>query len=172
MLTEKQIAQLKQHPELGWISALKAGAIPQLVEARTLQLFPVLILVGGGAQTQARGTIASHRKELEAIRRQLERRKKKILHKEEIALKVGRVVSRFTMAKHFALTIEDGRFQAQRRAGSGSVRQTFCSRADQKTTEANGRGISGAELSHLAPSTGHALQKYLPGTSEERSALL
>ena len=62
MLTEKQIAQLKQHPELGWISALKAGAIPQLVEARTLQLFPVLILVGGGAQTQARGTIASHRK--------------------------------------------------------------------------------------------------------------
>jgi hypothetical protein len=32
---EKQIAQLKQHPELGWISALKAGAIRQLVEAGT-----------------------------------------------------------------------------------------------------------------------------------------
>jgi len=53
--------------------------------------------------------------ELEAIRQQVARRKKKILHKEEIALKVGRVVNRFKMAKHFALTIEDGRFQAQRR---------------------------------------------------------
>src|SRR6266436_214585 len=53
-------------------------------------------------------------KELEAIRQQVARRKKKILRKEEIALKVGRVVNRFKMAKHFELTIEDGRFHAQR----------------------------------------------------------
>ena len=43
------------------------------------------------------------------------RRKKKILRKEEIPLKVGRVVNLFKMAKHFAFTIEDGRFRAQRR---------------------------------------------------------
>src|SRR6516165_10140180 len=194
MLTEKQIAQLKQHPELGWISALKAGAIRQLVEAGALQLslfdqqnlveirtalYPDERLVAcfnpllaEERKRKREELLQATEKELEAIQRQVARRKKKILRKEEIALKVGRVVNRFKMAKHFALTIEDGRFQAQRRAGSGSVRQTFCSRADQKTTEANGRGISGAELSHLAPSTGHALQKYLPGTSEERSALL
>ena len=52
--------------------------------------------------------------ELEAIRQQVARRKK-ILRKEEIALKVGQVVNRFKMAKHFELTIEDGRFHAQRR---------------------------------------------------------
>jgi len=54
-------------------------------------------------------------KELEAIRQQVARRKKKILRKEEIALKVGRVVNHFKMAKHFELTIEDGKFHAQRR---------------------------------------------------------
>ena len=53
--------------------------------------------------------------ELEAITQQVARRKKKILRKEEIALKVGRVVNRFKMAEHFELTIEDGRFHAHRR---------------------------------------------------------
>jgi len=78
-------------------------------------------------RTPWRGTLAEERKrkreellqateqELEAIRQQVARRKKKILRKEEIALKVGRVVNRFKMAKHFELTIEDGRFHAQRR---------------------------------------------------------
>ena len=53
--------------------------------------------------------------ELEAITQQVARRKKKILRKEEIALKGGRVVNRCKMAKHFELTIEDGRFHARRR---------------------------------------------------------
>lgn len=137
MLTEKQIAQLKQHPELGWISALKAGAIRQLVEAGALQLslfdqqnlveihtalYPNERLVAcfnpllaEERKRKREELLQATEKELEAIRQQVARRKKKILHKEEIALKVGRVVNRFKMAKHFALTIEDGRFQAQRR---------------------------------------------------------
>ena len=137
MLTEKQIAQLKQHPELGWISALKAGAIRQLVEAGALQLslfdqqnlieirtalYPDERLVAcfnpllaEERKRKREELLQATEKELEAIQRQVARRKKKILRKEEIALKVGRVVNRFKMAKHFALTIEDGRFQAQRR---------------------------------------------------------
>jgi hypothetical protein len=43
-------------------------------------------------------------KELETMRQQGARRKKKILRKEEIALQVGRVVNRFKMAKHFGLS--------------------------------------------------------------------
>lgn len=137
MLTEKQIAQLKQHPELGWISALKAGAIRQLVEAGALQLslfdqqnlveihtalYPDERLVAcfnpllaEERKRKREELLQATEKELEAIRQQVGRRKKKILRKEEIALKVGRVVNRFKMAKHFELTIEDGRFHAQRR---------------------------------------------------------
>ena len=137
MLTEKQIAQLKQHPELGWISALKAGAFRQLVEAGALQLslfdqqnlveirtalYPDERLVAcfnpllaEERKRKREELLQATEKELEAVQRQVARRKKKILRKEEIALKVGRVVNRFKMAKHFALTIEDGRFQAQRR---------------------------------------------------------
>src|SRR6058998_2729151 len=132
MLTEKQIAQLKQHPELGWISALKAGAIRQLVEAGALQLslfdqqnlvemhtalYPHERLVAcfnpllaEERKRKREELLQATEKELEAIRQQAARRKKKILRKEEIALKVGRVVNRFKMAKHFALAIEDGRF--------------------------------------------------------------
>src|SRR5258708_2187168 len=137
MLTEKQIAQLKQHPELGWISALKAGAIRQLAEAGALQLslfdqqnlveihtalYPDERLVAcfnpllaEERKRKREELLQATEKELEAIRQQVARRKKKILRKEEIALKVGRVVNRFKMAKHFELTIEDGKFQAQRR---------------------------------------------------------
>ena len=137
MLTDKQIAQLHQYPELGWISALKSGAIRQLVEAGALQLslFDQQNLVeihsalypGERLVACFNPLLAEERKrkreellqatetELEAISQQVARRKKKILRKEEIALKVGRVVNRFKMAKHFELTIEDGRFHARRR---------------------------------------------------------
>jgi len=137
MLTEKQIAQIKQHPELGWISALKAGAIRQLAEAGALQLslfdqqnlveirtalYPDERLVAcfnpllaEERKRKREELLQATERELEAIRQQVLRRKKKILRKEEIALKVGRVVNRFKVAKHFALTIEDGRFHAQRR---------------------------------------------------------
>jgi GAF domain-containing protein len=38
MLTETQIGKLKQHPGLGWISALRGPAIRELVESGSLQL--------------------------------------------------------------------------------------------------------------------------------------
>jgi transposase len=137
MLTDKQIAQLHQDPELGWISALKSGAIRQLVEAGALQLslfdqqnlveihtalYPCERLVAcfnpllaEQRKRKREELLQATERELEAITQQVARRKKKILRKEEIALKVGRVVNRFKMAKHFELTIEDGRFHAHRR---------------------------------------------------------
>ena len=137
MLTERQIAQLKQHPARGWISALKAGAIRQLAEAGALQLslfdqqnlvemhsalYPderlmacFNPLLAEERKRKREELLQATEQELEAIRQQVARRKKKILRQEEIALKVGRVVNRFKMAKHFELTIEDGRFHAQRR---------------------------------------------------------
>jgi len=56
--------------------------------------------------------------ELEAIQQQVARRKK-ILRKDETALKVGRVVNRFKMAKHFAppSKTDDSMTSAGRRFG-------------------------------------------------------
>ena len=137
MFTEKQIAQLHQHPELGWISALKAAAIRQLVEAGALQsslfdqqnlveihtaLYPGEPLVAcfnpllaEERKRKREELLQATERELEVITQQVARRKKKILRKEEIALKVRRAANRFKMAKHFELTIEDGRFYAHRR---------------------------------------------------------
>ncbi len=49
------------------------------------------------------------------IKREVERRSKKPLERKEIALKVGRVLNRFKVGKHFLLTIEDDRFDWSRR---------------------------------------------------------
>ena len=38
MLTGTQIGKLKEHPGLGWVSALRAGAIRELADSGALQL--------------------------------------------------------------------------------------------------------------------------------------
>ena len=60
--------------------------------------------------------LAATEKELTRISKQVARRKKTPLKKDEIALKVGAVVNRFKMGKHFELTIEDGLLRWSRRA--------------------------------------------------------
>jgi hypothetical protein len=52
--------------------------------------------------------LAATEKELARIGREVKRRKRKPLPEAEIALKVGKVLNRFKMAKHFELTIADG----------------------------------------------------------------
>jgi hypothetical protein len=56
--------------------------------------------------------------ELKRIAKQVARRKKTPLKKDEIGLKVGAVRNRFKMGKHFELTIEDGRLSWARREES------------------------------------------------------
>ena len=56
--------------------------------------------------------------ELARLARQVAGRTKKPLKKEQIALKTGRVINRFKVAKHFQLSIEDGVFAWQRSATS------------------------------------------------------
>jgi len=54
-------------------------------------------------------------KELTKISKQVQRRNKTPLKKDEIALQVGAVRNRFKVGKHFALTIEDGVLRWSRR---------------------------------------------------------
>jgi hypothetical protein len=140
MLTETQIGKLKQHPGLGWVSALRAGAIRELADSGTMQLslfdeqnlaeirspsYPGERLVACYnpllAQERKRKReelLEATEKELKRIAKQVARRKKTPLKKDEIGLKVGAVRNRFKMGKHFELTIEDGRLSWARREES------------------------------------------------------
>ena len=136
MLTQTQIDTLAKHPQLGWISALRSGAIRKLVRAGAIQLslfdeknlaeisspdFPGERLVVcfnpllADERRRKRGELlAATEQSLDKIAREVARRTKKPLLKEEIALKVGKVIGRFKMAKHFELIIDDGRFEYRR----------------------------------------------------------
>jgi len=62
--------------------------------------------------------LAATEKELERIGREVTRRKRKPLPQAEIALKVGQMLNRFKVAKHFEVTIGDGLLHWRRRPDS------------------------------------------------------
>jgi len=137
MLTQTQIEHLKKYPGLGWISALRSESIRQLVQEGCLQRslfdevnlaeirspeFPGERLVAcyNPLLAEERGRrreelLAATEKELEKLARQVARRTKKPMKQAEIALKAGRVINRFKVAKHFELIIQDGLFAYSRK---------------------------------------------------------
>jgi transposase len=136
MLTQTQIEKLKAYPQLGWISALRSGSIRKLVENEELQLslfdqqdlaeitsaeFPGERLVACFnpllAEERARKRAAllwATEEKLQRIAREVARRTKTPLLKDAIALKVGKVVNRHKVGKHFSLHMEDGVFRWER----------------------------------------------------------
>jgi transposase len=136
MLTQTQIEKLKAYPQLGWISALRSTSIRKLVENKELQLslfdtrdlaeitsdeFPGErliacfnpLLADERARKRKELLLATEEK-LQRIAREVARRTKTPLLTDEIALKVGRVVNRHKVGKHFILHIEDGVFRPER----------------------------------------------------------
>ena len=140
MLTQAQIEKLKAYPQLGWISALRSGSIRKLVENQELQLslfdqrdlaeirsdeFPGERLVACFnpllADERARkrkDLLLATEEKLQRIAREVARRTKTPLRKDEIALKVGKIINRHKVGKHFSLHIEDGVFRAERNEAS------------------------------------------------------
>jgi len=132
MLTETQIEKLGAYPGLGWISALRSAAIRGLVESGNLQMslfdqrglaeirspeYPAERLVAcfnpllaEERKRKRRALLEATEKELERISKQVARRTQKPLGKDEIGKKVGKVIDRFKVGKHFTLTIEENRF--------------------------------------------------------------
>ncbi len=137
MLTQTRIEDLKQHPGLGWISALRSGAIRALIEKGQLEssLFDTdnlaeitsadypnerLIacfnpLLADERARNRRALLEMTEARLHKIKAEVERRTKSPLSKEQIGLKVGKVLNRFKMGKHFKLSIEEGSFSFTRR---------------------------------------------------------
>lgn len=140
MLTQTQIDALKKHPELGWISALRSGSIRRLMASGDLQrsLFdetnlaeirspefpgerlmacynPLLADERGRKREEL---LVATEKELAKLARQVSRRTKRPMSQTEIALKAGRIVNRFKVAKHFELSIAEGVFDYARQPAS------------------------------------------------------
>lgn len=133
MISQKQIDELRKVDSMAWITALKTGAIRRLMKAGAVQLdlfdernlfelthkdFPGERLVacrnatlGRKRNHQRESMVEATKRELEKIRTQLERGtlKKEERTKDRIGVRVGKVVNKYKMAKHFVLKIEDNR---------------------------------------------------------------
>jgi transposase len=140
MLTQPQIDKIKKHPGLGWITALTSVAIRGLMEKGALQLslfdeknlaevtspdYPGerLMACYNPLLDEERGRKRSELLEatdkgLGKIAKEVARRTRKPLKEAEIAFKVGKVLGRYKMGKHYRHTIGNGTFQWARREDS------------------------------------------------------
>lgn len=136
MLTQTQIETLQQYPGLGWISALRSEAIAELLRKGLLQRqaladvtlaeiaspdFPDERLIACyNAQLAKERTakrqrlLAATQVHLDKLVVQVQRRTKKPLSAAEIGVKVGKVLNRHKMAKHFVWEIAAGSFSYRR----------------------------------------------------------
>jgi hypothetical protein len=133
MLTQTRIKNLREHPGLGWISALRGPDIRQLADTGdlTMSLFdsrnlaeinsdefpgerlivcynPLLAEDRKRTRTELLDAAA---KDLEAIVVRVKKRTRKSMKADEIGLATGKVIQHRKMGRHFIFTIEDGRFE-------------------------------------------------------------
>ena len=138
MLTEARLREdVKPIEGLSWISALRSPAIRQLVERGSLQLslfdekdlaeiedpeYPGERLIVCRNPFLAKERARKREDLLQATERELDKiveataRPQRRLHgKGKIGVRVGKVIDKYKMAKHFELTITDDRFHYQRK---------------------------------------------------------
>jgi transposase len=140
MLTATQIDTLRRYPGLGWISALRSEAIRALIEEGRLQAsafagvnlaeitspdFPGERLVAcynallAEERRRKRNELLQQTEgQLTRLAQYVARRTRQPLTQAEIALRAGKRINRYKMAKHFRLTITDGHFAWARREES------------------------------------------------------
>jgi hypothetical protein len=133
MIGQKQIDELDALPGVDWITALKNATLRQLWEEKVLQMglfdernlfefthpdFPEERLVACRNLELAQARAAKRQSLLEATSRELEKvrtmvargRGKAPTTREAIGVRVGKVIDKYKVAKHFILEIEDKRF--------------------------------------------------------------
>ena len=137
MLTQTQIDTLRKRPGVGWLSALRSSAISKLIDKGHLERslfdeknlaeicspeFPGERLIACYNPMLAERRKRKREELLQAteatfqrIAKQVARRTKKPLAKDEIGVKVGRVLNKHKVGKHFTLTIADSLFQWNRK---------------------------------------------------------
>ena len=130
MISQKAIEALRSLEAVAWITALKSAQIRSLVESGSLQLglfdernlfefthgdFPGERLVA--CRNAHLAQLRAHKRQalLQATVAELDKVRSMVEHKrlrgaDRIGVRVGRVVNKYKMAKHFDLTIEAQRF--------------------------------------------------------------
>jgi transposase len=138
MLTQTQIAMLKEHPGLGWISALRSGSIRRLLadgllvktdlEAQRLAEitspdFPGERLVAcynpqlaEQRRQKRQELLAATETELSALAASVAKSVDRPETTAEIGVRAGKILNHFKVAKHFTLTIRDGHLGWARKA--------------------------------------------------------
>jgi transposase len=134
MISHKAIDSLRELPGLAWITALKSSQIRALVQSGALQLglfdernlfefahpdYPHERLMacrnadlGRRRAHKREALLVATEKELEKVRTRVENGL--LSGRDKIGVRVGKVVNKYKVAKLFALTIEDGRFEFHR----------------------------------------------------------
>lgn len=140
MLTEARIEALRATPGVGWISALRSAAIRGLIEQGHLQRslfdrlnlaeitspdFPGERLIAcynpllADERRRKRGELlAATAGLLEKVAAQVARRTRTPLTAEQIGARVGRVIHRYKVAKHFVWSLAAGRLRWSRNEAS------------------------------------------------------
>ena len=135
MISSKAIEEMRETEGVGWISALKSVSIRALVEQGQLQLdlfdernllelsspdYPGERLVA--CRNPELAKLRTHKREelLAATEASLEKIKArvealKLVGRDEIGLRVGKLVNQYKVAKHFELTIGDNAFTFARK---------------------------------------------------------
>jgi hypothetical protein len=131
MISHKAIGELRELAGLGWITALKSGQIRALVEGEALQLglfdersvfeltheeFPGERLIA--CRNPELAKLRAHKRQalLQATQKELEKVRAsvqagRLSGRAKIGVRIGRVVNKYKVAKHFKLTIEDKGFE-------------------------------------------------------------
>jgi transposase len=138
MLTEPQITKLKEQEGCGWISCLRSGDIRKLMESRDPSDAPLFTqsniaeishpdfrgerlvacynaFLAADRDRTRKELLACTEELLKKLARDVNRRKRKILSAAEIGMKAGKVIGKYKVAKHFALSIGDGRIAWSRK---------------------------------------------------------
>jgi transposase len=141
MITEARLKKgLREKEGLDWITALRAPQIKKLLESGAIQLgvfdkrdmaeithpdYPEerLIVCRNPALAHDRAKtrealLERTEGELDKVKLATTRPKWRLKGKEKIALRVGKVIGKFKMAKHFTLTIEEESFAYERNLAS------------------------------------------------------
>jgi transposase len=141
MLTSARIREdLETEEGMRWITALRSPQIQQLAADGNLQLslfdqqdlaeiqHPAYPgerwiacrnpLLADERKRKREELLAATEKQLEKIRAATQRKRRPLRGKREIGLAVGKVLGHYKMGKHLQLTIEEDRFDWERKAGS------------------------------------------------------
>jgi len=134
MISQRAINELREQDRIAWITALKTGQIRALVEGEQLQLglfddrnlfelshpdFPGERLIA--CRNPELAKLRAHKRQslLEATEKELQKvhdmvARGRLSGRDKIGVRVGKVVNKYKVAKHFALDIEDRRFHFRR----------------------------------------------------------